>query len=306
LIDRRTALWLTLPPLFWAGNAVVARALVGQFPPLALSLLRWVVALAILLPFAWRALLEHRRALLAEWKSILVLGVVGIGGYNTFQYLAVQTSTALNVTLIAASTPIFILAVGALLFGERTRLQQWLGASVSLAGVLLVLTRGAPANLAQLSFVRGDLIMLCANFAWTIYTWVLRKHRPDLPFAPLLAAQMAVGIVAIAPLAAVEALQGASIRWTGNAVLALLYVAVFASLVSYACWDHGVKRVGAVVPVYFANLTPLFTAALSTLWLGEAPHLYHAAALALIVGGIHLAARVDAVRSRGSANRSGP
>lgn len=306
MIDRRTALWLTLPPLFWAGNAVVARALVGQFPPLALSLLRWVVALAILLPFAWRALLAHRRALLAEWKSILVLGVVGIGGYNTFQYLAVQTSTALNVTLIAASTPVFILAAGALFFGERTRVQQWLGAAVSLAGVLLVLTRGDPAHLAQLAFVRGDLLMLCANLTWTIYTWVLRKHRPDLPFAPLLAAQMTVGIVAIAPFAAAEALHGASIHWNGNAILAVLYVAVFASLVSYACWDHGVKRVGAVVPVYFANLTPLFTAALSTLWLGEAPHLYHAIALALIVGGIHLAARVDAVRSRGPATRCGP
>jgi drug/metabolite transporter (DMT)-like permease len=300
LIDRRVALWLTLPPLFWAGNAVVARALVGQFPPLALSLLRWVLALAILLPFAWRALAVHRGALLAQWKTVVVLGVVGIGGYNTFQYLAVQTSTALNVTLIAAANPIFILAVGAALFGERTRGMQWLGAAVSLCGVLVVLTRGVPENLARFSFVRGDLIMLAANLSWTIYTWVLRKHRPDVPFVPLLAAQMAVGIVVIAPLAAFEVAGGASIHWNFAAALALLYIALFPSLVSYACWDHGVKRVGAVVPVYFANLTPLFAAALSTVLLGEAPRVYHVIALALIVGGIHLAARGAAARPDGS------
>lgn len=294
MIDRRTAVLLTLPPLFWAGNAVFARMLVGVFPPLALSLARWIVALAILLPFAWRSVLAHRRALRAEWKSIVALGVLGIGGYNTFQYLAVQTSTALNVTLIAASTPVFILTVGSLFFNERTRAAQWLGAALSVSGVLLVLTRGDPANLLRLSFVAGDLIMLGANLTWTFYTWLLRKHRPDIPFVPLLAMQMAIGVVAIAPLAAAEAIFGsASIHWSVDTILVLLYVALLASLVSYACWDHGIKRVGAVIPVYFANLTPLFAAALSTLLLGEAPHLYHALALALIVGGIHLAARAS-------------
>ncbi|MGE5337292.1 MAG: DMT family transporter [Gemmatimonadota bacterium] len=292
MIDRRTAVLLTLPPLFWAGNAVFARLLVGQFPPLALSFLRWLVALAIFLPFAWRALLAHRQALAAEWKTIALLGVLGVGCYNTFQYLAVQTSTALNVTLIASSTPIFILSVGAFFFAERTRGAQWLGAGLSLLGVLIVLTRAEPANLLRLSFVPGDLIMLGANLTWTFYTWLLRKHRPDLPFAPLLAVQMMVGVIAIAPLAAAESLLGtASIQWNATTVLVLLYVALLASIVSYSCWDLGIKRVGAVIPVYFANLTPLFAAGLSTVLLGEAPHLYHAVALALIVAGIHLASR---------------
>jgi len=293
LVDRRTAALLTLPPLFWAGNAVFARMLVGVFPPLALSLVRWVLALAILLPFAWRGLRDHREALRAEWKAIAQLGLLGIGGYNTFQYLAVQTSTALNVTLIASSTPVFILAVGALFFGERTRGAQWLGAGLSVIGVLVVLTRGDPANLLRLSFVPGDLIMLAANLTWTFYTWLLRTHRPDLPLAPLLALQMVFGLMAIAPLRVAEALLGmATIHWNGTVLLVLLYIALFPSIIAYACWDHGIKRVGAVIPVYFANLTPLFAAALSTLLLGEAPRIYHAIALALIVVGIHLAARV--------------
>lgn len=292
MIDRRTAVLLTLPPLFWAGNAVVARMIVGQFPPLALSLLRWVVALAILLPFSWRALRAQRDALRAHWKTIALIGVIGVGGYNTFQYLAVQTSTALNVTLIASSTPVFVLVVGALAFGEHPRGAQIAGALLSIAGVLVVLSRGDPVNLLRVSFVAGDLIMLAANLTWTIYTWLLRKRRPAMPFAPFLSLQMMFGVLAIAPFAAAEALVSQqTVQWNAATALALLYVATLPSLVAYYCWDRGVVRVGAVIPVSFANLTPLFAAALSTALLGEAPHPYHVVALVLIVGGIHLAAR---------------
>ncbi len=291
-IDPRIALLLTLPPLAWAGNAVFARLLVGEVPPLALSLARWLIALAIFLPFAGSALRKHAPTLRARWKDIALIGVLGVGCYNSFQYLAVQTSTAVNVTLIAASTPVFVLATGALFFGEATRRAQWIGAGVSLAGVLTVLARGDPANLRALAFVAGDLIMLAANLAWTLYTWLLRKHRPDLPFAPFLAAQMAFGIVAIAPFAVAEgALGAATIHWSPTVVAVMLYVAVLPSIVAYAVWDHGVARVGAVVPVYFANLTPVFAGILSALVLGEAPHAYHLVGLLLIVVGIHLAGR---------------
>lgn len=291
-IDPRTAFLLTLPPLFWAGNAVFARLLVGQVPPLALSLARWVIALAIFLPFAGSALRTHAPALRAQWKEVALIGVLGVGCYNSFQYLAVQTSTAVNVTLIAASTPVFVLATGALFFGEPTRRAQWIGAGVSLAGVLAVLARGDPANLLALSFVAGDLIMLAANLTWTLYTWLLRKRRPELPFAPFLAAQMAFGVLAIAPFTFAESALGpATIHWSPTVVAVMLYVALLPSIVAYYAWDHGVARVGAVVPVYFANLTPVFAGILSALILGELPRTYHLAGLLLIVAGIHLAGR---------------
>lgn len=291
-IDPRTALLLTLPPLLWAGNAVFARMLVGEVPPLALSLARWVIALAIFAPFAWRALRTHAPVLRARWKDVALIGVLGVGCYNSFQYLAVQTSTAVNVTLIAASTPVFVLATGALFFGEATRRAQWIGAGVSLAGVAVVLARGDPANLLALAFVAGDLIMLAANLAWTLYTWLLRKRRPELPFAPFLAAQMAFGVVAIAPFAVAEsALGAAAIHWSPTVIAVMLYVALLPSIVAYYVWDYGVARVGAVVPVYFANLTPVFAGMLSALVLGELPSAYHLAGLLLIVAGIHLAGR---------------
>jgi drug/metabolite transporter (DMT)-like permease len=291
-LDGATAALLTLPPLFWAGNAVVARMIVGEVPPVALSLARWVIALALLAPFAWQAALRHRAVLARHWRILLAIGPLGVGAYNTLQYIALQTSTPMATSLIASSSPVFILALGALVFGERTRSAQWLGAALSVGGVLLVMARGDPANLAQLAFVPGDLIMLVANLTWTLYTWLLRRHRPDLPFAPLLLVQVAIGVVAIAPFAALEAsLSTARIQWSGGAAAAMLYMAVFPSLAAYWCWDLGIRRVGAVIPVYFANLTPVFAAVLSMWLLDDAPRIYHVAALALIIGGIHLASR---------------
>jgi drug/metabolite transporter (DMT)-like permease len=120
---------------------------------------------------------------------------------------------------------------------------------------------------------------------------MLRKRRPQVSLAPFLTAQIVVGTLLIAPLAAAEHATGAVIQWSPLAVAVVLYVALLPSIAAYYCWDRGVARVGAVVPVYFANLTPLFAALLSTLLLGEPPHLYHAVALLLIIGGIQLASR---------------
>jgi drug/metabolite transporter (DMT)-like permease len=227
-----------------------------------------------------------------HWRILLAIGPLGVGAYNTLQYIALQTSTPMATSLIASSSPVFILALGALVFGERTRSAQWAGAALSVAGVVLVMARGDPANLAQLAFVPGDLIMLVANLTWTLYTWLLRRHRPDLPFAPLLLVQMAIGVAAIAPFAVLEAaMSPARIEWSGGAVAAMLYMAVFPSLAAYWCWDLGIRRVGAVIPVYFANLTPVFAAVLSMWLLADSPRVYHVAALALIIGGIHLASR---------------
>jgi drug/metabolite transporter (DMT)-like permease len=291
-LDPATAALLLLPPLFWAGNAVAGRLLVGTVSPLALSALRWALALAICAPFAWRALRTHWGTLRANWRTVVAIGVLGVGCYNTFQYVALQTSTAVNVTLIAASTPVFVLVSGALFFGERARAAQWLGAGCSIAGVLFVLARGEAGNLLRLSFVAGDLVMLAANATWTAYTWLLRKRRPELPFAPFLTAQMAVGLAAILPFAALETLLGAGrVQATPLAGAMLVYMALFPSIAAYYAWDRGIARVGAVVPVYFANLTPVFAALLSTLLIGEAPQAYHFAGLALIVTGIHLASR---------------
>jgi drug/metabolite transporter (DMT)-like permease len=292
-VDPRFALLLTLPPLFWAGNAVAGRLLVGEVSPLLLSLVRWLVALALLLPFGWSALRAHRGTIRRHAGAIVAIGTFGVGAYNTLQYVALQTSTPLNITLIAAATPAFALILGRLFFAARPRPAEWAGAAVSLAGVAWMLARGEPARLATLQLVAGDLWMVAATICWALYSWLLRRHRPvDLPFTAFLCVQMIVGIGVIAPLAAFEAATGNARFVAGPlSIGAIAYMALLPSIAAYYVWDRGVARVGPVLPLYFANLTPLFAALLSLPLLDDVPHLYHAVGLALIMAGIHVANR---------------
>lgn len=298
-MKARTALLMTLPPLLWAGNAVVGRLLVGQVPPLMLNLLRWSLAALLLAPLGWRALADAR-ALARAWPYLLVIGSLGVGAYNALQYLALTTSTPLNVTLIAASMPLWMLTVGALGFGERPRARQLVGALLSLAGVVLVMVRGEAARLTQLQFVAGDGAILVASFCWAVYSWLLARPPARLRAPPqatlaawgwagFLLLQMLCGLLPAAVAAAGEAAfsNAPPVAWGDVRVLAALgFVAIGPSIVAYRCWGLGVALGGPALAAFFANLTPLFAALLSAWLLGEAPRLYHAAAFALIVGGI--------------------
>lgn len=290
-----TAFLLTIPPLLWAGNAVVGRLVQGLVPPVTLNFLRWVLAAALLLPLAaW--VLRRDSGLWPHWRRFAMLGLLGVGCYNALQYLALKTSTPLNVTLVAASSPVFMLAIGALFFGHKPVPRQYLGAVLSMAGVLVVLSRGDWEVLLQVRLVAGDVYMLLATAAWAWYSWLLTRpgDPPEIraDWAAFLLAQMVFGLGWSGLFAAGEwALGAAAIQWGWPLVAALVFVAVGPAILAYRCWGLGVQRVGPSVAGFFANLTPLFAALMSAAFLGEWPHLYHALGFVLIVGGIVASSR---------------
>ncbi|HEV7914633.1 MAG TPA: DMT family transporter, partial [Albitalea sp.] len=210
------------------------------------------------------------------------------------------TTTPINVTLIAASMPVWMLVVGALFYREHPAPRQLGGAVLSLAGVLLVIGRGDPATLARVHLVTGDLYVLIATIAWAFYSWLLARppapmrapDRPDWDWAGFLLLQTMFGLLGAGAAAAGEAaLTGATVHWNGWVVAALLYVAIGPSIIAYRCWGLGVARGGPALAAFFGNLTPVFAAVMSAAVLGEAPRWFHAAAFALIVGGIVVSSR---------------
>lgn len=298
-LTPRIAALLTLPPLLWAANAVVGRLMVGSVPPLALSGLRWALALLILLPLG-RRLWRRPQDIRARWRYLALLGFLGVGCYNAMQYHALQTSTPLNVTLIASSMPLWMLGIGALFYNERPTRRQLLGALLSLAGVAVVLSRGQPADLLKLRLVPGDLLMLLAILLWAWYSWLLARPpahmrgeaRPPWGWAEMLLVQVLFGAMWAGAAAGVEALVDPSpIRWSWGVVAALVYVAIGPSVLAYRFWGVGVATVGPSIAAFFNNLTPVFAAVLSAAWLGEAPRWYHVAAFVLIAAGIVVTSR---------------
>jgi drug/metabolite transporter (DMT)-like permease len=289
-LTASTALLLTVPPLLWAGNAIVGRLVREAVPPMTLNLLRWSIALLVLLPLG-RAMLRPGSGLWQDWRRYSLLGLLGVGLYNSLQYLALQTSTPINVTLVAAGLPVWMLLIGALFFGVPARPRQLAGAALSIAGVLLVLSRGDWRQLAALQLVAGDGYMILATIAWSFYSWLLMqpKDRPAVraDWAAFLLAQVVYGVLWSGALAGVEwSLGSVHIDWSWELAAALLFVAIGPAVIAMRCWGAGVQRAGPTVGAFFINLTPLFATLMSSAFLGELPQLYHIAAFALIVGGI--------------------
>lgn len=298
-LTPRLALLLTLPPLMWAGNAVVGRLMAPSVPPLSLNAMRWALAFVLLLPLA-RGLFSRLGEVRQRWPYLALTGLLGMGCYNALQYQALRSSSALNVTLIAASLPVWMLAVGALAFKTRATRRQLVGAILSLLGVATVLARGHLARLADVHFVPGDLLMLLAIFSWAIYSWLLARppghmqgaQRPDWNWAEALMAQLLFGLVFAGSMAGVEqAVTTQAIAWGPGLALTLAYVAIGPSLIAYRCWGLGVSQAGPAIAAFFGNLTPVFAALMSAALLGEWPQWYHGLAFALIAAGIVVSAR---------------
>jgi drug/metabolite transporter (DMT)-like permease len=302
-LSPRLVILLVLPPLMWAGNAVVGRMMVGSIGPIWLNTLRWIVALLLLLPFGWRILAtaEARAQVRVRWQYLAVLGLIGVGAYNALQYTALHTSTPLNVTLIASSSPVWILLIGALAYGVRPGRVQVLGAALSLAGVATVLARGSPAALLQIRLVEGDLLILIAIIGWSIYSWMLARPppsmrsgaRPSWDWAEFLLAQVLFGVcwgVAAAGIGDLVAAP-APAQWSWSLALAILFMAVGPSIIAYRAWGLAVEQAGPEMAAVFYNLTPLFAAVLSAAMIGEWPQGYHGIAFLLIVAGILVSSR---------------
>jgi drug/metabolite transporter (DMT)-like permease len=290
------ALLLTVPPLLWAGNAVLGRVMTDMISPLTLNLSRWIIALVLLLPLAG-SVLKPSSLLWRNWRRIAVMAMLSVGTYNGLLYIALNTSTAINVTLVASITPVWTLIIGRVFFSQAITRRQWLGALLSIAGVLVVLSRGQWSALTQIELVAGDLYMLGAAAAWAYYSWML-AHPTTEPasiradWAAFLLAQIVMGLPWSFVLVGGEwALGMGHIHPSWMLLGGLLYIAIGPALLAYRAWGAGVARAGASIAGFFTNLTPLFTALLSSLFLGESPHLYHALAFVMIAGGIVVSAQ---------------
>jgi drug/metabolite transporter (DMT)-like permease len=294
-LSLSTVLMLILAPLLWAGNAIVGRMVSTMVPPITLNFLRWLLAMLILLPFAY-PLFFRGSALWIHWKRFALLGLLGVGIYNALQYLALQSSSPINVTLVASSMPVWMMLIGWLFFGARVTRKQTVGALLSMVGVLLVLCRGDGRQLLALRLVAGDLFMILATIVWSVYSWLLAQPK-DPPairrdWSAFLLAQLSFGVLWSGVFAAGEwLLQDVRMVWSWPLAAALLYVAIGPALIAFRCWGVGVQRVGPSIASFFNNLTPLFAALLSSAFLGQPPQWYHALAFALIVGGIVLSTR---------------
>jgi drug/metabolite transporter (DMT)-like permease len=255
---------------------------------MALAFWRWAIAFALVLPLAAPHFRSQWPLLAQGWKPLLFLGLLGVGGYNTFAYIALQYTSATNAVLLNSFIPVATIAISWAFLGKQLRRLEGLGVVISLCGALTIVARGDPAVLAHLNLNLGDAWMLLAVLVWAVYTVGLAWRPAGVHPMLMLAALTAVGLAALLPAYFWEMAQGRHINVQFSSLAALAYVGIFPSFLGYIFYNRGVAEIGASKASLFIHLMPVFGTLLSALFLSEIPLWYHYLGIGLIFTGIWL------------------
>lgn len=283
-------LLLIIAGLCWSGNHIIGRAVAGHVPPLTISTIRWLLPALVLWPFAKPHLERDWPAIKRHWRVIVFLGLTGGALFSAGQYVGLQYTTALNVSVLNSLAPVLIVGAGGLLFRDYVNRIQVLGIVISMAGVLAIVTRLDLQALAQLAFNWGDLIILSNMLVWAIYSACLRL-RPQIHWLSFTYAFAVLSTVGTAPGFLWEHVSGFRLQPTALTISALLYVSIFPSVIAFAAWVRGVELIGANRAGPFLHFVPLYSAVLAYSLLGEQLMAYHAVGFVLILAGVYFAAR---------------
>lgn len=254
-------LFLILANLFWAGNYVFGKFVVAEMSPLQLTFSRWLIAVFLLFPIAHWIERPDWKNVWREWKTLLVMSILGIIAYNFLLYEALRFTTSMNAALVNSINPAVIVLFSALLLKERISLKNSLGLIISLLGVLLVLTKGQLEQIFQLDYNQGDLIMLLAILVWTFYSIIGKKLKTTPPISAT-AVSVFLGLVILLPFVLMS---GIEYQLSQPAVIGLLYIGIFPSVGSFIFWNVSLRHIGAGRAGVFLNLIAVFTAILSLL-----------------------------------------
>jgi drug/metabolite transporter (DMT)-like permease len=281
---------LAMASLFWSGNHIVGRAIAGLVPPIGISAARWLLPAIVLWPFAKPHLERDWPRIKSHWRLLLFLGVSGGAIFTVGQYVGLQYTTALNVSVLNSLSPVVIVACGALIFRDRLKWLQIAGIATSLCGVLAIVTKLEPRTLLDLAFNRGDIIIVANMALIGVYSSYLRR-LPPLHWLSFIFVLALVSAVCTLPFAVWEHFSGFVFQPNWPTVFAVLYVAIFPSVIGFAAWTRGIELIGSNHAGPFLHLIPLYSALFASIFLGEQLMAYHAAGFFLILTGVWLAAR---------------
>ncbi len=279
---------LVLATLFWSGNFVISRGMHASLPPMGLSFWRWVVALLILCLFTLPQLRRDRELLFKHSRYMIIQGILGVTAFNSLIYMAMQTTTAINGVLLTSMTPILIVVLSWIRFGELLTLRQITGVFVSLTGVLLIIAKGELAALLRVDFNQGDMYVILAGFMWSLYSTNLKSMPKGLHPFSYMTGIVIVGLIGILPFYLLEISQGKTVALNAGNLATIVYVGIFASVMAFLFWNRAVRIVGANKAGPFVHLMPVFSTILAIIFLGEKFVFFHTQGMLFIFGGIFM------------------
>lgn len=280
---------LTLSSFFWSGNFFTGKlAFNNELNPFKLSFFRWVLAFMILIPFTFKDILRNFNIFKENILLILILSLLGVTIFNSFTYISLQTTLVINASLMTSITPLLIIGFSWLIFKAKTNFFQFLGIFLSLLGVFNIVLKGNINNLYNLYFTPGDLWMFIAVFSWGLYSVLLKKVDVRLSQLATLEVMIFIGLIFIFPFYVIESLNNSFFPNNNADFYMIFYVAIFAGIISFFCWNKGVSLIGASRASLFLHLIPIFSSVWAIFLLNENFSLFHIIGAIFIIIGIFL------------------
>lgn len=271
--------------LIWSLNITVTRYVAEFISPISISFYRWLIAFVLMSPFVLLSVWKYRTEIRQHAWQFALLGACGMVFYQGLAYSAAHYTTATNMGIINAFTPIFTIFISMFILKEMPTRYAVIGGILSFLGLLYVMSQGNLQSLVHLAGHWGDLLMILAVFLYAFYGVFLKKWQIKIPLLTSLYVQIAFALLFHLPFVFVLGLDAINSQNVGS----VLYAGVFPSIVAPLVWMMAVQYIGPNRTSIFMNVMPIGTALIAYFWLNEAWTIYHTIGGVIILLGIALA-----------------
>lgn len=287
-------LFAALATLIWSGNFLVARGLNAEIDPVSLAFWRWTVASVLVFPLTIKSILGQRSILGRHLSYFLTVSILGVTVFNTLIYVGGQTSSALNLSLISITFPVFTIVLSRIFLREPITTRKIIGVAIIVTGVLLLITKGDLQMLLNLSFVEGDLWMLLASFIFAVYSLMVKQRPVEIKPLSFLGTTFLVGWIFLALMFFITTDRISLNSYGFKTISGILYIGIFASIIAYFLWNRSVDLIGPAQASMIYYLIPLFSGILAFFFLDEKVSMIHLISGTLILSGIWIATKQNA------------
>ncbi len=271
---------------FWSFNVIYSKYLAGVFTPFEISFIRWAIPAVLFLPFAYKDIMLYRQRILKHWLLILILTLTGLGFQNTFIYYAGYTTSAVNMALINATSPVFLVIFSALFLHKRIGGFQIIGILIAISGVAIIILNGQMTTLRNIKLSAGDVWMFVAAIAFAVYGVAQKKFPADLPQFPAFTFMICLSSVIFLPLAAYDFVYHKPVNIHKIDVLILIILGVFNSGIAYFAWNKAIAQIGTVKAGMVYYMIPVFSTIEAYFLLGERIYAHQIYGIIFVLGGI--------------------
>ena len=275
-----------------ASNIIVARGGVEYVPPISLAFWRWLTVFLILMPFVFDEIKKKKKQFKKEYFKLFFLGLTGCGICGAFPFIAGMSTTMANMGIIYTSSPIFIIVLSVLFFGDKINLLRIIGLILCLSGVLIIICKGDSSYLINFEFTSGDLWMLGAAVGWAVYSIFLINWKSSYSLMARFTLIAFFGAISLFPFYLIEESFFFNTVFNDNFIFWVLFAAISPGIIAFTLYTKVQKYLGASLAGFTLYIFSIYSAIYGIILFNESLLKFHYYGAALVFFGVYLARKI--------------